>query len=94
MDILLHLQSAKKHKLFYVCIEGVPEATLFGALINLDFAPKSLFALPIIEESLSDRFYVAGFTDKAFCSRKVALSISYDDFCHRACGPGETSGID
>jgi hypothetical protein len=69
-------------------------SNLFGALINLDFAPKSLFALPIIEESLEDRFYVAGFTDRSFCSRKVALSISYDDFCHRACGPGETSGID
>lgn len=94
MDILLHLQSAKKHKMLYGCIEGVPEATLLGAFINLDFARDLLFALPIFEERLSDRFYVAGFSDKSFCGRKVVLSITYDDFRHRACGPGVASGTD
>lgn len=94
MDILLHLQSAKWHKMIYGCVEGVPEATLFAALINLDFARDALFALPLFEESLGDRFYVAGITDRSFCSRKVALSVSYDDFRHRARGLGETSSID
>lgn len=94
MDILLHLQSAKFHKMIYGCVEHVPEATLMGALLDLDFARDALFALPLFEESLGDRFYVAGFTDRSFCNRKAALSVSYDDFRHRACGPGETSGID
>lgn len=94
MDILLHLQSAKWHKMIYGCVEDVPEATLFSALIDLDFARDSLFALPLFEESLGDRFYVAGFSDKTFCDRKVTLSVSYDDFRHRARGLGETSSID
>ena len=94
MDILLQLQSAKKHKMLYGCIENVPENSLMAALLNLDFARDSLFALPLFEEGLSDRFYVAGFADRSFCNRTVALSVSYDDFRRRARGLGETSSID
>jgi len=94
MDILLHLQSAKWHKMLYGCVENVPENTLLSAFIKLDFSRDSLFALPIFEEGLNDRFYVAGFADRSFCNRKVALSVSYDDFRRRARGLGETSSID
>lgn len=94
MDILLHLQSAKWHKMIYGCVEDVPSSTLLSADIDLDFARDSLFALPLFEEGLGDRFYVAGFSDRTFCSRKVALSVSYDDFRRRARGLGETSSID
>ena len=94
MDILLHLQSAKWHKMIYGCVEDVPSGTLLSADIDLDFARDSLFALPLFEEGLNDRFYVAGFSDKAFCSRKVALSVSYGDFRRRARGLGETSSTD
>lgn len=94
MDILLQLQSAKKHKMIYGCIENVPASSLMSAFLELDFARDSLFALPLFEEGLSDRFYVAGFADKSFCNRAVTLSVSYDDFCRRARGLGETSSID
>lgn len=94
MDILLILQSARKHKMLYGCVENIPEKTLLAAFINLDFVRDSLFALPIFEESLNDRFYVAGIVDRSFCNRKVALSVSYDDFRRRARGLGETSSID
>ena len=94
MDILLQLQSAKKHKMVYCCVEGIPSSTLSSAAIDLNFARDILFALPLFEEGLSDRFYVAGFVDRSFCNRKVALSVSYDDFRRRARGLGETSSID
>lgn len=94
MDILLQLQSAKKHKMIYGRIENVPASSLLAAFLELDFARDSLFALPLFEEALGDRFYVAGFADRSFCNRTIALSVSYDDFRRRACGPGEASGID
>lgn len=93
MDILLHLQSAKWHKMIYGCVKDVPSSTLLSAAIDLNFARDLLFALPLFEEGLGDRFYVAGFSDKAFCNRKVALSVSYDDFRRRARGLGETSSL-
>lgn len=94
MDILLQLQSAKKHKMLYCCVENVPSGTLLAADIDLNFARDSLFALSLFEEGLSDNFYVAGFVDRAFCNRKIALSVSYDDFRRRARGLGETSSTD
>lgn len=94
MDILLHLQSAKWHKMIYGCVENVPEATLLAAFINLDFARDTSLALLLFEEGLGDRFYVAGFADRSLCNRKVALSVSYDDFRRRARGLGEASSID
>ena len=93
MDILLQFQSAKKNKAFYGCVESVPVHTLARALTELDFENDLLKALPIFEEELNDSFYIAGIIDRVFCSRKVALTISYDDFCRRACGLGETSSI-
>lgn len=94
MDILLQLQSARRRKLFYVCIENVPANVLLRAQLELNFSATILRALPSIEEALSDDFYVAGIIDRSFCDRKVALTVSYDDFYHRACGLGETSSID
>lgn len=94
MDILLQLQSAKWHKMIYGCVENVPASTMLAAYIDLDFARDSLLALSLFEEGLSDNFYVAGFADKTFCNRKVAFSVSYDDFRRRARGLGETSSID
>jgi hypothetical protein len=93
MDILLQLQSARKHKTFYVCVENVPVSTLSRALVDLDFGKDTLYALLIFEERLHDCFYVAGIIDKAFCNRKVTLTVSYDDFCRQARGLGETSSI-
>lgn len=90
MDILLQFQSAKKHKTFYGCVENVPARTLSHALTKLDFADNLLRALSIFEEELNDNFYIAGIIDKTFCNRKVALTISYDDFCRRARGLGES----
>lgn len=94
MDILLQLQSARKHKSIYGCVENVPANTLSLALIQLDFAKDLLYALSIFEERLNDRFYIAGIIDKTLCDRKVILTVSYDDFCRRARGLGETSSID
>lgn len=94
MDILLQLQSARKKKTFYVCVENVPANTLSRAQVELNFTSETLLVLPFIEEQLNDDFYVAGIIDKSFCSRKVALTVSYDDFYRRACGLGETSSID
>ena len=94
MDILLQLQSAKKHKSFYVCIEDLPVNTLIRAELELQFLSQSLYALPLIEEKLNDNFYIAGVVDKLFCNRKVVLTVSYDDFYRRACGLGEASSID
>lgn len=93
MDILLQFQSAKRHKTFYGCVENVPVHTLSRAFMELDFANDSLKALPIFEEELNDSFYIAGIVDRTFCNRKVALTISYDDFCRRARGLGEASSI-
>lgn len=93
MDILLQLQSARRHKTFYGCIENVPVHTLSRALTELNFVSDSLKALPLFEEKLNDSFYIAGIVDKTFCNRKVTLTISYDDFCRRACGLGEASSI-
>lgn len=89
MDILLQLQSARKNKTFYVCVENVPTNTLLRASVDLDFAKETLYVLPRIEEALNDSFYIAGFIDKTFCNRKVVLNISYDGFYRQACGPGE-----
>lgn len=94
MDILLQLQSARRKKTFYACVENIPTNTIMRALTELQFSLEALYALPIIEERLNDDFYIAGFIDKSFCNRKIALTISYDDFHHRACGLGETSSID
>lgn len=94
MDILLQLQSARKHKTIYGCVENVPASTLSRALIDLDFEKDSLYALPIFEEGLNDSFYIAGIIDKAFCNRKVTLTVSYDDFCRQARGLGEASSLD
>lgn len=94
MDILLQLQSARKHKMLYGCVENVPARTLSHALIDLNFAKTVLHSLSIFETELNDNFYVAGIVDKLFCNRKVALAVSYDDFCRIACGPDEVSGID
>lgn len=94
MDILLQLQSARKKKTFYVCVEKVPVNVLLRAQLELNFSAEVLRVLPFIEEQLNDDFYVAGLLDKSFCNRKVLLTISYDDFYHRACGLGETSSID
>lgn len=94
MDILLQLQSARKKKTFYVCIENIPVNTLTRAEIELQFLSQALYALPLIEEKLSDDFYIAGIIDKSFCNRQVTLTVSYDDFCRRACGLGEASSID
>lgn len=94
MDILLQLQSARKKKTFYVCVEKVPVNVLLRAQLELNFSAETLRVLPFIEEQLNDDFYVAGLLDKSFCNRKVLLTISYDDFYHRACGLGETSSID
>lgn len=93
MDILLQLQSARKKKTFYVCVENLPVNTLLRALIELQFSSETLYALPLIEEKLNDDFYVAGIIDKSFCNRKVTLTVSYDDFYRRACGLGEASSI-
>lgn len=93
MDILLQFQSAKRNKAFYGCVENVPVHTLSRALTELDFEKNLLEALPIFEEELNDSFYIAGIIDRTFCNRKVALTISYDDFCRRACGLGEASSI-
>ena len=93
MDILLQLQSARKNKSVYVCIENVPTSTLIRALIQLNFAAETLYMLPSVDDILHDSFYIAGFVDKAFCHRKVALSIPYGDYYRQACGPGEASGI-
>lgn len=89
MDILLQLQSARKKKTFYVCVEDVPVSTLMHALTQLDFAEKTLYVLPSIEDVLRDSFYVAGFVDKTFCNRKVTMSIPYGDYYRHTCGPGE-----
>lgn len=94
MDILLQLQSARRKKSFYICVENVPVNVLLRAQLELNFSAEILRALPSIEEGLNDDFYVAGILDKSFCNRKVLLTISYDDFYHRACGLGETSSID
>lgn len=94
MDILLQLQSARKHKMLYGCIEDVPARTLSHAFIDLNFMKTVLHSLSIFEKELNDNFYVAGIVDKLFCNRKVALTVSYDDFCRIACGLGEASSID
>lgn len=94
MDILLQLQSARKKRTFYVCVENLPVNTLMRALIELNFSSETLSALPLMEEKLNDDFYVAGIIDKSFCNRQIALTVSYDDFYRRACGLGETSSID
>lgn len=94
MDILLQLQSARKRKTFYVCIENLPVNTLLRALIELNFSSETLYALPLIEDQLNDDFYVAGIIDKSFCNRKITLTVSYDDFHRRACGLGEASSTD
>lgn len=94
MDILLQLQSARKKKTFYVCVENVPVKSFLRAQLELNFSAEIIRVLPSIEEKLSDDFYVAGIIDKSFCDRKVSLTVSYDDFYHRACGLGETSSID
>lgn len=94
MDILLQLQSARKKKTFYVCVENLPVNTLLRAQVELNFSSEILYALPLIEERLNDDFYVAGVIDKSFCNRKVLLTVSYDDFHRRACGLGEASSID
>lgn len=94
MDILISLQSARRHKIFYGCIENVPQRTLSHVFTETTFARDLLFALPFFEDKLNDSFYVAGYIDKSFCNRKVTLSISYDDFCRRARGLGEASSID
>lgn len=93
MDILLQLQSARKMKTFYVCVENLPVNTLSRALLELNFSSETLRALPSIEDKLNDDFYFAGIIDKSFCNRKVTLTVSYDDFYRRACGLGETSSI-
>lgn len=94
MDILLQLQSARKKKTFYVCVENLPVNTLSRALLELDFSLGTLRALPFIEEQLNDDFYVAGIIDQSFCNRKVTLTVSYDDFYRQAFGLGEASSID
>ena len=93
MDILFQLQSARKKKTFYVCVENVPVNVLSRAHLELNFAAETLRVLPLIEGKLSDDFYVAGIIDKSFCNRKVTLTISYDDFYRQACGLGEASSI-
>lgn len=93
MDILLQLQSARKRKTFYGCIENVPVNTLSRALIELDFGKDILYALPVFDERLNDSFYIAGIIDRTFCNRKVTLTISYDDFCRQARGLDEISSI-
>ena len=93
MDILLQLQSARKKKTFYACVENIPSNTLMRAEMELQFLSQALYALPLIEEKLNDDFYIAGIVDKSFCNRKVTLTVSYDDFCRRACGLGEASSI-
>lgn len=93
MDILLQLQSARKHKMLYGCVENVPARTLSHALTELNFAGITLKSLSIFEDALNDDFYIAGFVDKTFCNRKVAFTVSYDDFYRRACGLGEASSI-
>lgn len=94
MDILLQLQSARKKKTFYVCVENLPVNTLLHAQIDLNFLSDTLYALPLVEGKLHDDFYISGIIDKSFCNRKVALTVSYDDFHRRACGLGEASSID
>ena len=89
MDILLQLQSARKHKTVYVCVENVPVSTLMRALTQLNFAEETLYVLPVIEDALRDSFYIAGFVDKAFCNRKITMSISFGDSYRQTCGPGE-----
>nr|DAK81316.1 MAG TPA: hypothetical protein [Microviridae sp.] len=93
MDILLQLQSARKKKTFYFCVENLPVNTLSRALLELNFLSETLRTLPLIEEKLNDNFYVAGIIDKSFCNRKVTLTVSYDDFYRQACGLGEASSI-
>lgn len=94
MDILLQLQSARKKKTFYVCVENVPVNVLLRAHLELNFAAETLRVLPLIEGELNDDFYIAGIIDKSFCNRKVTLTISYDDFYRQACGLGVASSID
>ena len=89
MDILLQLESARKHKTVYVCVENVPVSTLMRALSQLNFAEDTLYVMPLIENGLHDSFYIAGFIDKAFCNRKVTMSISYGDSYRQTSGPGE-----
>lgn len=93
MDILLQLQSARKRKTFYGCIENVPVNTLSRALIELDFGKDILYVLPVFDERLNDSFFIAGIIDRTFCNRKVTLTISYDDFCRQARGLDEISSI-
>lgn len=94
MDILLQLQSARRKKTFYVCVENIPVNTLMRAEMELQFLSQALYALPFIEEKLNDDFYIAGIVDRSFCNRKVTLTVSYDDFCRQARGLGEASSID
>lgn len=94
MDILLQLQSARKKKTFYVCVENVPANILLRAQIELNFSSETLRVLPLIEENLHDDFYVAGIIDKSFCNRKVTLTVPYDDFYRRACGLDGVSSTD
>lgn len=94
MDILLQLQSARKKKTFYVCVENVPVNTLMHAQLELNFSSGTLRVLPLIEENLHDDFYVAGIIDRSFCNRKVALTVPYDDFYRRACGLDGVSSTD
>ena len=89
MDILLQLQSARKHKTVYVCVEDVPVPTLMRALTQLNFAAETLYMLPTVDDALHDSFYIAGFVDKTFCNRKVTMSIPYGDYYRQTCGPGE-----
>lgn len=93
MDILLQLQSARKNKSVYVCVENVPTSTLMRAFAELNFASETLNIIPSIDDILHDSFYLAGFIDRTFCHRKVALSIPYGDYYRHAFGPGEASGI-
>lgn len=94
MDILLQLQSARRKRTFYVCVENLPVSSLSRAQLELNFLSETLRILPLIEERLNDDFYIAGIIDKSFCNRKVVLTVSYDDFYRRACGLGEASSID
>lgn len=94
MDVLIQFQGARKNKAVFCCVENVPVTTLSRLLTEADFAQDLLKALPLFEDRLNDSFYISGFIDKAFCNRKVSLTVSYDDFCRQACGLGETSSID
>lgn len=90
MDILLQLQSIRKHKSFYVKVLDVPYNTICCFWSNSK--PETLLHfLPKIEDFFNDNYYLTGIIDATFCNRKVLYSFSYSDYTGITCGLGGAS---